>query len=66
VDVAESAIGQAREGQRIIRDRYDSGLADIVAVLRAAQAVLDAEAQAIAARVDLTVQHARLTAAVGR
>jgi outer membrane protein TolC len=66
VTVAETAMGHAREGQRIVRDRYDSGLADVVAVLRAAQAVLDAETQALAARVDLTVHHALLSAAVGR
>jgi outer membrane protein TolC len=66
VTVAESAIDQAREGQRIVRDRYDGGLADIVAVLRAAEALLDAEAQAIAASAALTVHHARLIAAVGR
>jgi outer membrane protein TolC len=64
--VADAAVGAAREAQRIIRDRYDAGLADIVAVLDAAEAVLDTQARLITARVDLSVQQALLEAAVGR
>src|SRR5262245_25777608 len=44
---------QARESQRIIRDRYESGLADVVALLRAAEAVQEADARQIAAQVDV-------------
>lgn len=66
LDVAEQAIAQAREGQRIVRDRYENGLADSVALTRAAESVLDAEAQAIGARTDLALLEAQLDIALGR
>jgi outer membrane protein TolC len=66
VEVARAAVAAARESQRITRDRYDNGLAAITDVLRAAQAVLDAEAQAVAAESDRATGHARLEAALGR
>ena len=37
-----ASVAQARESQRIIRDRYESGLADVVSLLRAAEAVQEA------------------------
>jgi len=69
--IAREAIGravvlQARESQRIIRDRYDSGLAGVSEVLRAATAVLDAETQRITSIVDAMVATAALDRAVGR
>jgi outer membrane protein len=66
LDVAGAAVAQARETQRILRDRYDGGLVDIAAVLRAAEAALDAEAQAIAAASDMAMQQAALDLALGR
>jgi outer membrane protein TolC len=63
---ASAAVAQARESHRILRDRYQAGLADITSVLRAAEAVLDADARALAADVDRVVEHARLEAALGR
>ena len=42
--VGAAAVAQARESQRIIRDRFDAGLAPVTDVLRAASAVLDADA----------------------
>lgn len=64
--LGEAAVAQARESQRIVRDRYDSGLATITEVLRAAGAVLDAEARAIAAGMDAIAQAVALDHAVGR
>lgn len=66
VELSRAAVTAARESQRIIRDRYDNGLAAIADVLRASQALLDAEAQAVAAGSDRTTSHARLEAAMGR
>jgi outer membrane protein len=66
LQVAEAAVTQAREAQRIVRDRYDNGLAEVVALLQAAEAVLDAESRVIGARADVAVQHARLEVALGR
>ena len=64
--VAQAVVSQAIESQRITRDRYEQGLADAASLLQAAQAVLDAEAQDIAARVDTIVRRAALDRAIGR
>ena len=64
--VGTAAVAQAHESQRIIRDRFDAGLAGTDEVLRAAMAVLDAEARRIAAVVDGFVSAAMLDRAVGR
>jgi outer membrane protein TolC len=64
--VARSAVLQARESQRIIRDRYEAGLAAVNDVLRAANALLDAETQRISATVDVIVARAALDRAVGK
>ena len=49
----------------MLRDRYEAGLANVSDVLRAATAVLDADAQAAAARVDVMVTAAALQRAMG-
>jgi outer membrane protein len=64
--VGRAAVLQARESQRIIRDRYESGLAGVSDVLRAANAVLDAETLRTASVVDVMVGRAALDRAVGR
>ena len=64
--VGEAALAQARESQRIVRDRYDSGLATMADVLRAAGAVLDAESRATSARIDVIGQAVALDRAAGR
>ncbi len=64
--VGRATVLQARESQRIIRDRYDSGLAGVGDVLRAANALLDAETLRIASVVDVMVGQAALDRAVGR
>lgn len=61
-----AAVEQAREAERIVRDRYEAGIAGVSDVLRAATAVLDAEANRSSALVDAIVSHARLNSAVGR
>jgi outer membrane protein len=62
----QAALIQARESQRIIRDRYDSGLATVTDVLRAAEAALDAESRATAAAMDVILQTVALDRALGR
>lgn len=61
-----AAVEQARESQRIIRDRFEAGLAVVNDVLRASTAVLDAEARRTSALVDVIVATAKLRRAVGR
>jgi len=64
--VGRAAVAQARESERIIRDRFDAGLAPVNDVLRAAGAVLEADTQRITALVDQVTSTARLNRAVGR
>ena len=64
-DVARSAVAQARESQRMIRDRYEAGLAPASDAIRAATATLETEAQRVGAIVDLIVAEASLRKAVG-
>jgi outer membrane protein TolC len=65
-DAGRAALAQARESQRIIRDRYESGLATVTDVLRAAQATLDAESRATNAETDVILQTVALDRALGR
>jgi outer membrane protein TolC len=64
--VGRAAADRARESRRIIRDRYESGLTDAATLLRSADDVLQAEAQQIAARVNLLTATATLQRAIGR
>ena len=64
--VGRAAADQARESQRIVRDRFEQGLAGVNDVLRASTAVLDAEANRTAAIVDVMIADAMLRRAVGR
>lgn len=59
-------VEQAHESQRIIRDRYDAGLASASDVLRAAELLAQAEAARTSAVVDLHVTAAALDRATGR
>jgi outer membrane protein len=65
-DVAGTAVAQARESERIIRDRYEAGMATVTELLTAAHALIDAEALAVAARVDIAVASILLERASGR
>jgi outer membrane protein len=64
--VGRAAADQARESRRIIRDRYESGLTDAAMLLRSADAVQQADAQQIAARVSVLTATATLQRATGR
>ena len=64
--VGRAAADQARESRRIVRDRYESGLMDAAMLLRAADAVQQADAQQIAARVNVLTATATLQRAIGR
>ena len=65
-DAGRLALTQARESQRIIRDRYESGLATVTDVLRAAEAALEAESRATTAEMDVILQTVALDRALGR
>jgi outer membrane protein TolC len=65
-DAGRAALTQARESQRIIRDRYEGGLATVTDVLRAAEATLDAESRATRAEMDVILQTVVLDRALGR
>jgi len=64
--VGRAAADRARESRRIIRDRYESGLTDAAMLLRSAEAVQQADAQQIAARVNVLTATATLQRAIGR
>jgi len=61
-----AAVDQARESQRITRDRFEAGLATVTDVLRASSAVVEAESQRVSAAVDAMVSEATLRRALGR
>jgi outer membrane protein TolC len=63
---ARAAIAEARERQRIVRDRFDAGMAGVADVLRASSDLLDAESHDTAARVDALVASSALARATGR
>lgn len=64
--VARASVDQARESQRILRDRYEAGLAGVQDVLAAAAAVLQAETARVSAVADRLVAQASLDRAIGR
>jgi outer membrane protein TolC len=64
--VGRDALAQARESRRIIRDRYEAGLTDVVSLLRSAEVVAEAEAQQVAAQVAVLTANADLQRALGR
>lgn len=65
-EAGRAALAQARESQRIIRDRYEGGLVTVTDVLRAAGATLDAESRATAAEMDVILQSVAVDRAIGR
>ena len=62
----QAALSQARESQRIIRDRYANGLATVTDLLRAAEAALAAESRATTAEMDVILRSVALDRARGR
>jgi outer membrane protein TolC len=65
-EAGRAALTQARESQRIVRDRYEGGLATVTDVLRAAEAALEAESRATTAETDVVLQTVALDRALGR
>jgi outer membrane protein TolC len=63
---ARSGVEQARESDRIIRNRFDAGLAGVTDVLRSSTAALDAESRRVAALANLLQAGAALRRALGR
>jgi outer membrane protein TolC len=63
---SRTAVDQARESHRIVRDRFEAGVAAVNDVLRASTAMLDAEAHDVEASVDAIVAAAALRRALGR
>ena len=61
-----AAADAARASHRIIRDRYDTGLVDAAMLLRASEAVEQADARRIASLVNLITATANLQRAIGR
>jgi outer membrane protein len=64
--IGRAAVEQARESRRIVRDRYEAGLTDIVSLLRAAEAVVQAETQQTAAQMAVLTETAALERTLGR
>ena len=65
-EVGRLAVAQAKESHRIVRDRFDAGLAPVNDLLRSAMAVLDADYHQTAAAVDVLMSAALLERARGR
>jgi outer membrane protein TolC len=61
-----AAVEQARESQRIVRNRFDAGVSGVNDVLRASTDMLEAEANRVSALVDSIVGRAMLARALGR
>jgi outer membrane protein len=64
--VARESVQQSRESQRIVRDRFQAGVASTADVLRAELAVADADVRRVSALVDAIVSRAALDRAIGR
>lgn len=64
--VGADAVTQSEERARVVRNRYDAGLASMTDVLAAASATLDAESRRVTAAVDALVAGADLQRALGR
>lgn len=66
VPVARDAVAQAAERARVVRNRYEAGLASMTDVLAAATGSLDAEARRTEAEVAVLTADAVLHRALGR
>jgi outer membrane protein TolC len=62
----QAAAAQARESHRIIRDRYEGGLADVASLLGAVEAVEHADQTRIEADVALLTAVAGFDRALGK
>jgi outer membrane protein len=66
VNLGTKTVAQATERARVVRNRYDAGLASMTDVLAAASALLDAEATRTSATVDVLTTTTELHRALGR
>jgi len=66
VEVGRLAVAQAKESHRIVRDRFDAGLAPVNDLLRSSMAVLEADSHQTAAAIDVLISAALLERARGR
>ncbi|MFN8062238.1 MAG: TolC family protein, partial [Vicinamibacterales bacterium] len=64
--LGRATLARAREAERIVRDRYENGLATVTDLLRAADAVSEAESLDLTADVEAWLQAVTLDHAVGR
>jgi len=64
--VGADAVKQSEERARVVRNRYEAGLASMTDVLAAASATLEAESRRVTAAVDALVAGADLHRALGR
>ena len=64
-DARRDAAAHADEAERLVRERYEAGLATLTDLLRASSASLDAEARAVQSRLDFIVSLVTLTHALG-
>jgi outer membrane protein TolC len=65
VEVARTAVEQARESHRITEARYEGGLSNVTELLRSQSALLDAEARYLGAVYGGRLAEARVELAVG-
>ena len=66
VGLGTETVAQATERARVVRNRYDAGLASMTDVLAASSALLDAEASRTSATVDVLTTTTELHRALGR
>jgi outer membrane protein TolC len=66
LEVGRLAVAQANESHRIVRDRFDAGLAPVNDLLRSAMAVLDADSHRTSAAIEVLMSAALLERARGR
>ena len=65
LEVAATAVEQASEALRIVRERHESGLTTVTEVLRAQTALLGAKMNLLGAQYDLYLSYARTKLATG-
>ncbi len=66
IEVAKAAADLAQESLRVIRNRYEAGLTEVTELLRAENALLDAQTRALEALANQRVAAVALEAARGR
>ena len=65
LEAGTAAAAQARESQRIVRERYDAGLATMTDVLRALDAAASADLRASTAELDVVLESVMRDRAAG-